>query len=145
MVARSCRTHPARLVFLFKLAYLPFDLSIGYMLHRLSGRIGLALWAWSPAAIYTPFMMGQNDVYATAFAVMGVYTASKALLPHTSTPTRSSWRPANLSILSAIFLGLGSIFKLFPLFLLPPLILILEKKAGARLLMLAVGISTFRR
>jgi hypothetical protein len=71
--------HPARLVFLFKAAYLPFDLCIGYILYQTCGRVGLALWAWSPAAIYTSFMMGQNDIYATTFAVAGTYTASKAI------------------------------------------------------------------
>jgi hypothetical protein len=83
--------HPARQVFLLKLAYLPFDLTIAYVLFRSCGLTGLALWSLSPAAIYTPFMMGQNDIYATAFAVAGVYAATKSL--NISSEKRSIFKP----------------------------------------------------
>ncbi len=133
--------HPARYVFLFKLAYLPFDFGIGYMLYRAYDRMGLTLWAWSSLAIYTPFMMGQNDIYSTAFAVAGTYAAMKAIQVASQNPAASSWFPNKWTILSSICLGIGSIFKLYPLFLLSPLVLIIEKRWWQRVMLLGIGCS----
>lgn len=134
-------SHPARLVFLFKLIYLPFDLGIGYILYKVCGYMGLALWAWSPLAIYTPFMMGQNDIYPTAFAVAGTYAASKAIQITRQNHSASSLLPGKWSVLTSIFLGIGSIFKIYPILLLPPLALIIEKHWWHRLILLGIGCS----
>lgn len=136
--------HPARLVFLFKAAYLPFDLSIGYLLYRTAGRLGLTLWAWSPAAIYTPFLMGQNDVYATAFAVAGIYTAAKSIqVSPLDPPVVASLFPNKWALLSSVFLGIGASFKVYPLLLLPLLVLVLEKEWRHRLMLLFAGFAVF--
>ena len=135
-------SHPARLVFLFKLIYLPFDLGIGYILYKVCGHMGLTLWAWSPLAIYTPFMMGQNDIYPTAFAVAGTYAASKAI-QITYQNQSPSLLPGKWAVLTSVFLGIGSIFKIYPLLLLPPLVLIIEKRWWQRLILLGTGCSFF--
>lgn len=136
-------SYPARYVFLFKLPYLFFDLLIGYILYRTSGQSGLALWAWSPAAIYTPFMMGQNDIYATALSVMGVYTASRS--SRIALRTRSAPFPSldRWAILSSVLLGLGATFKMFPLFLAPPLIIVTKKNWKSRLFLIGLSCLIF--
>jgi hypothetical protein len=122
--------HPARRVFLFKLAYLPFDVLIGYILYLSGqgsrGRMSWALWAWSSTAIYTPFMMGQNDIYATAFVTAGLYSAANSI--------RSSNRPSNRwGALAVLLLGIGATFKTFPLLLIPAVSLLLTGRWSRRL------------
>ncbi len=134
-------SYPARSVFLFKAAYLPFDLCIAYILYRTAGRLGLALWAWSPAAIYTSFMMGQNDIYATAFAVAGIYAASKAVWMRSEDYSVSHLLPEKWAALSVILLGIGSVFKIYPIFFIPPLALILGRAWRHRLILLVIGCS----
>ncbi len=130
---------PARYVFLFKLAYLPFDFAIAYFLYRTAGRFGLILWVWSPAVIYTPFMMGQNDIYATAFCTAGIYFAAKSIdlqneLARIPGKILDRW-----ALLSALLLGIGATFKMFPLLLLPVLSIIISKKWLDRILYIALG------
>ncbi|MDT8306101.1 MAG: hypothetical protein RRC07_09210 [Anaerolineae bacterium] len=137
--------HPAAAVFLFKTAYLPFDLAIAYVLHSVSGRKGLALWAWSPAAVYTPFMMGQNDIYATAFAVMGTFAAAKSMGASRSDYERDRRiRPADRwRAVASIFLGIGATFKTYPLLLLLPTVLVMEANWWKRVIYLLLGSSVF--
>lgn len=140
--------NPARSVFLLKAAYLPFDLMIGFVLFRVGGRLGLALWAWSATAIYTPFMMGQNDIYATAFATIGIYAAARSIQIADSRHTLSQSFSNRLllnkwAILASILLGLGATFKIYPLLLLLPLVLVMTKQLRARLLLLCIGLLFF--
>lgn len=132
-------SHPARYVFLFKAAYLPFDIAIAYLLYRTGGRVGLALWTWSPAAIYTPFMMGQNDVYATALVVAGTYAAARAVQAVPEAPASSGGVGSRWAILACVFLGVGSTFKIYPLLLLLPLVLVIENRLWPRLGLFALG------
>lgn len=128
--------HPARYVFLLKLAYLPFDMAIGYILYRNTGENGLILWALSPIAIYTPFMMGQNDIYATAFTMLGVHTAASSI----ESTQDDKWFGVNRgALLSILFLGIGSLFKIFPLMLIPPMALITQKTWRQRLFSSLIG------
>ncbi|MBV7337934.1 hypothetical protein KFU94_58830 [Chloroflexi bacterium TSY] len=134
---------PARSIFLFKLLYLPFDLAITLMLLRSLGRTASLLWVWAPAAIYTPFMMGQNDIYATTFTVAAVFAAQKAIqtitIPHpTSTRSGRRWM-----VQCALFLGIGATFKVYPLLLLPPLLLVMTTSWRMRLLLFCIGCSPF--
>lgn len=135
--------HPARLVFFLKLAYLPFDLGIGYLLSRCGGRraspLAWALWAWSPLAVYTPFLMGQNDLYAVAALTAGVFGAYRALgSPRANRRAGLAW-----AAFSALALGVGAAFKVFPLIWLPVLALLLPFGWWMRLLYLALGVSPF--
>lgn len=142
-------TRPARVVFLLKLAYLPFDVLIGYVLYRAGGRIGgalsWALWSWSPTALYTPFMMGQNDVYATALTVAGLYAASRSISDQqTPSPKKglaTPWRGG--AWVSILLLGIGATFKTFPLLLVPVVALLLTPRWGQRLKLSAAGVAIF--
>jgi len=129
---------PARYVFLFKLIYLIFDLALGWTLYKTAGVKAMALWAWSSAAIYTPFLMGQNDIYPTAFTTFGLYTAGLAV----KTRADSDWKgffPGWRSLLPVIFLGLGANFKFYPLILLPPLAFLLERSWKKRIFLVTAG------
>jgi len=129
---------PARTVFLAKLAYLPFDVGIGFLLSRLvGGHDGLAAWAtwaWSAAALYTPFMMGQNDVYATASVVAAVYLAAR----HASGHGRGLH-----GLLAAVVLGVGATFKAFPLLVLPAMVPFLARDLWKRGALLCLGVGMF--
>jgi hypothetical protein len=130
---------PARYVFLFKLAYLPFDLVIGTLLYRSFGRkngpAAWALWAWSPIALYTPFLMGQNDIYAVAFTVGAVYSCVRTLTePH-------GLKRTVFAISTALLVGAGATFKIYPLILLPVLILIITPNWTQRLGLVLIGAS----
>jgi hypothetical protein len=135
--------YPARHVFLFKFPYLVFDLFIGYILYRTGGRVALALWAWSPAALYTPFMMGQNDIYATAFAAAGVYAASRSSRTSAQAQSVQICSLDKWAILSSILLGIGATFKSFPLFLLPPLAIVTGKNWKSRAFLMSLGCLVF--
>jgi len=132
--------HPARLVFLCKAPALALDLAVGYGLFRLGGggrrgRTAWLLWAWSPAVLYTAFMMGQNDMYCTALMFGGALAASKAIAAPSGPPRAAlGW-----IALSALLLGAGGTFKVFPLFLLPVLAPLLLARWWQRLLYVAVG------
>ena len=142
-------TRPARVVFLLKLAYLPFDVLIGYVLYRAGGRIGgtlsWALWSWSPTAVYTPFMMGQNDVYATALTVAGLYAASRSIsgqqTPFPKKGLATPWRGG--AWVSILLLGIGATFKTFPLLLVPVVALLLTPRWVQQLKLSAAGVAIF--
>jgi hypothetical protein len=86
-------------------------------------------------------MMGQNDIYATAFAVLASYSAAKTIQHTRQNQTSPSWIPEKHALLTAIFLGIGAIFKIYPLLLLPPLVLIIEKRWFQRLVLIGIGCS----
>lgn len=93
---------------LLKLPYFIFDLVIGILLFKLSERKVLAftLWMFNPVSLYATYMMGQFDIIPTAFIVLAIYFAVKEKL---------EW--------AALALGFGIAFKIFPIFLVVPLII----------------------
>ena len=137
--------HPARTIFLFKSAYLPFDLLIGYLLYhnggRRIGRVSWGLWAWSPIAVYTPFLMGQNDIYPTAFMVAGIYSAARSIRASRSLDNPNP--SFKFAVLSTILLGLGATFKIYPLLLLPALVILLSDNWFKRAGLLSLGLTVF--
>ena len=133
--------YPARYVFLFKLLYLFFDLGVGIALYKHFNIKAWALWSWSSIVLYTPFLMGQNDIYATAFMAWGLCAASQAIsINATGERKATSLIPSHWAICSAVLLGLGATFKLFPIILLPPVILVLERRWYKRLTLLLIGL-----
>lgn len=133
--------YPARQVFYFKLLYLLFDCLILYTLYTKVGRIAGILWAWSPVAIYTPFMMGQNDVYATACTVVAIWAMvrySSQALSAAPQHTTAKWART-----SSVMLGIGAAFKIYPLLLLIPLLLAVTLSWKQRILCAIIGTGTF--
>lgn len=104
--------------YLLKLPYLIFDLSLGLILMKLvepkNKVFVFGLWMFNPINLYATYMMGQFDIIPTFFTVLSVYLVAKNRLQ-----------------LSALALGLGIAFKLYPIFLLIPLI-ILGKTIGEK-------------
>lgn len=128
--------HPMRAVFLFKLLYLPFDILIGWVLKRSIGMSALMMWALSPTAIYM-LSMGQNDVYATTSMVLATALVAQSLAANEAT---IQWQRAWQAML---VLGVGASFKMVPLFLVIPLILLLNISWKRRISLLIIAILPF--
>jgi len=69
-----------------------------------------ALWIFNPINLYATYMIGQFDIIPTFLTVLAMFLATKS-------------KYTNLYI-SAILLGVGAGFKIFPLLLIIPLALI---------------------
>ena len=142
-------THPARYIYLQKLAYLPFDLAIGVIFLQAfpgnPGRWAWAMWAWAPMAIYTPWLMGQNDIYATAFMTAAIYAAGRA--GEAAEYQSRNWDRQKAMLAwgaaSAVLLGVGATFKVFPLLLLPILALFVSRRWFIRFGYLLLGGGVF--
>ena len=114
-------------ILLLKLPYLLFDLAIVFVLLRLfenrkNGKLATILWLFNPINLYATYMMGQFDVIPTFFTVISIYFVSK-----------------NKLNLAALFLGGGIAFKLYPIFLLIPLI-VLGKNSWERIKLIILTI-----
>lgn len=97
---------------LLKLPYLLFDVSIGLLLLRLfkserDSKVAFLFWIFNPINLYATYMMGQFDIIPTFFLVLSIYFASKSKLN-----------------MAALALGGGIAFKIFPVFLVIPLIIL---------------------
>lgn len=97
---------------LVKLPYLVFDLLIGFLLFKLFNQkkealLAFAIWMFNPVSIYATYMMGQFDIIPTFFTVLSVYLAAKGKLAQ-----------------AALVLGFGIAFKIYPVFLLMPLLIL---------------------
>ncbi len=96
-------------LFLIKLPLVIFDLLVLVFIIKLfkSSReryLALILWLFNPVNLYTTYMMGQFDVIAVFFTVLALYFASNNKLGR-----------------SSLSLGFGAAFKIYPIFLIIPL------------------------
>lgn len=110
-----------------KLPYLIFDLLLGFILLKLfdskeKSILAFTLWMFNPINLYATYMMGQFDIIPTFFIILSIYFVVKH---------RLEW--AGLS------LGFGIAFKIFPLFLVIPL-LILGKNYQQKFKLLVLSI-----
>lgn len=96
---------------LLKLPYLIFDLLIAFILMRLvdpkKALLVFLFWMFNPVNLYATYMMGQFDIIPTFFSLLSVYFINRNKL---------YW--------AALALGTGTAFKLYPIFLLIPLIVL---------------------
>ncbi len=97
---------------LVKLPYLIFDLLIGFLLLRWfaskkQALLAFTLWMFNPISLYATYMMGQFDIIPTFFTIYSLYLVSKNKL---------KW--------AALVLGGGIAFKIYPVFLFVPLVLL---------------------
>lgn len=112
---------------LLKIPYLLFDIPIAFFLTRLVSnnaqkKAVFLLWLFNPVNFFATYMMGQHDVIAVFFIVLSLVYATKNALSR-----------------SALSLGLGIAVKVFPIFLLIPLILSVKGWA-LRIKLLIVGL-----
>lgn len=106
-----------------KFPYLIFDALAALTLFKLFNArrekiLALRLWVFNPVSLYATYMMGQFDIIPTFFIILSVYLAVK-----------------NKLNLAALALGFGIAFKIFPLFLIIPL-LIFGKSIGEKIKLL---------
>ena len=95
---------------LLKLPYLIFDLFLGLILFKLAKEkkaLILGLWMFNPISLYATYMMGQFDIIPTFFTILSIYLVTK-----------------NKLNMAALALGFGIAFKLYPIFLLVPLVIL---------------------
>jgi len=103
------------LLLLLKLPYFIFDIAIAYLLMSLfkdkKEKLWIfALWIFNPVNLYATYMIGQFDIIPTFLAVLAIYLTNKT-------------KYQNL-LVSAVLLGIGAGFKIFPLLLIVPLALV---------------------
>ncbi|MBP9758710.1 hypothetical protein KBD45_03370 [Candidatus Dojkabacteria bacterium] len=103
------------LLLLLKLPYFIFDIAIAYLLMSLfkdkKEKLWIfALWIFNPVNLYATYMIGQFDIIPTFLTVLAIYLTTKT-------------KYQNL-LISAVLLGIGAGFKIFPLLLIVPLALI---------------------
>lgn len=97
---------------LLKLPYFPFDLLTGLIFLKLFNErkkslLAFTVWIFNPINLYATYMMGQFDIIPTFFIALSIYLVVK---------NRLEW--------AAIALGFGIAFKVFPVFLIIPLIIV---------------------
>jgi len=122
----------SRDLLLLKLPYLIFDLLVAVLLFKVFAKekkeawLAFFLWLFNPVSWYTSFMVGQLDIIPTFLVVLSVY-----------------WVIKGRKELAAFSLGIGASLKIFPLFFLPVLILILGKNFWQRSKLLLIGFLPF--
>lgn len=96
---------------LLKLSYLFFDIFLGLLLYKVvdpkKAVLAFSLWMFNPISPYATYMIGQFDIIPTFFTILSFYFIAKNKL---------SW--------AALVLGGGIAFKLYPIFLIIPLIIL---------------------
>ncbi len=95
-----------------KIPYLIFDLLTGFVLYKLFNekrlsRLALTAWLFNPLNLYSTYMIGQFDIIPTFFTTLSVYYIVK-----------------NKLNLAALSLGFGIAFKIYPIFLIIPLLIL---------------------
>lgn len=98
---------------LLKTPFLIFDIALGFLFIRLFDSekkkiLAFILWIFNPISLYAIYMVGQFDVIPAFFTILALYLVVK-------NPEKLK---SNL-YLSALALGVGAAFKIYPLFLLP--------------------------
>lgn len=94
-------------LFILKLPYLFIDFGVALLLYRYfstpkAKNIALILWLFNPLTLYSTFAMGVFDIIPVFFTLLTLYLVKKKKYS-----------------LSALSLGFGIAFKMYPVFLLP--------------------------
>ena len=87
---------------LLKLPILIFDLLVGFLLYKLMGKKALTLWLFNPLTIVLLYVFSNVDIFPLFFVLLSYLFYKK-----------------EKNLLSAILLGVGAGFKMYPLLLLP--------------------------
>lgn len=125
------------LLLLLKLPYFVFDIALAYLLMGLfkdkKKKIWVfGLWIFNPVNLYATYMIGQFDIIPIFLSVAALCLAYKH---------KDKIEPVSL-IPSAILLGLGAAFKIFPLLFIVPLAL-LKKDWWGRIQVTLIAITTY--
>ncbi len=117
-------------LFLYKLPYLFIDIAAAFLFASLfdekKKKAAFALWMFNPLTLYATFMIGQIDILPTFFTIFALYMYRKKSY---------YW--------SAFALGIGGSYKLYPLLLLIPLVLLSSADFKERLKLFLFGLLPF--
>jgi len=121
------------LLLLLKLPYFIFDIAIAYLLmtffkDQKQKILAFALWIFNPVTLYSTYTVGQFDVIPTFLTVLALYFATRE-------------KRQNL-VLSAVMLGIGAGFKIFPLLFMVPLVFV-EKNFWQKIKLLSISALTY--
>lgn len=124
------------LLLLLKLPYFIFDIAIAYLLMSLfkekKEKIWVfGLWMFNPINLYATYMIGQFDIIPTFLSVAALYLVYK---------NKDKLENSSL-ISSAILLGLGASFKIFPLLFILPLAFVKKSWWGRIKIVVTAGIT----
>jgi hypothetical protein len=118
----------------FKLGYLFFDLGIAFLLANLFKEkkdkfMAFTLWIFNPVNLYVTYMMGQFDIVPTFFAILTIYFLNN---------NKSN---KYYFYLSSFALGIGGLFKIYPLLFVVPAALLYDRwKERISFVLLSVGV-----
>src|SRR3989344_1786615 len=120
------------LLFLLKLPYFFFDIAIAYLLmsffkNENEKKWAFALWIFNPVNLYATYMVGQFDIIPTFLTVAALYVAVNK----------------KNFMFSAVLLGLGAGFKIFPLLFIIPLAFVKEDWSSRIKILAVAGITYF--
>jgi len=115
------------LLLLLKLPYFVFDIATAYLLmsfftDKKKKIWTFGLWMFNPVNLYATYMLGQFDIIPTFLVIAALFLALK-----------------NKLVPSAILLGLGAAFKIFPLLFIIPLALVKNTWWGRLKIIIAAG------
>ncbi|MCL5019731.1 MAG: hypothetical protein M1426_04545 [Patescibacteria group bacterium] len=101
---------------LLKIPYMIVDLPAAFFLSKLfvnykDRLMAFTFWIFNPLTLYGAYMMGQFDILPTFFVILSLYLVSKD--KQIGGLSNIDW--------AAVALGVGAIFKIYPLYLLIPL------------------------
>lgn len=122
------------LIFL-KFPYILFDLSIAVLLKKLlegkpSQKLIFYFWLFNPVNLYSTYMMGQFDIIPVFFVVLSLFMV------------RAENPPFKSGLLSAVYLGLGASFKIFPYLFVVPLMSVFTRWRD-RLVIFATALAAY--
>ncbi len=111
---------------LLKLPYFIFDIVGALFITKLFSEkkdkfLAFTLWLFNPISIYATYMVGQFDIIPAVFTVIALFYIRQKRF-----------------YLGALFLGIGAAFKIYPILLIMPL-LMLEEKWLKRLMISLLG------
>ncbi len=117
-------------LFLIKFPYLIFDILTAIYLSKLFSEtkkrfLAFSFWMLNPIALYATYMISQFDIISVFFSVLALYFVREKKLP-----------------LAAFALGIGAAFKIYPIFLLLPLVL-LNKTFNGKLQLILLGVAPY--
>ena len=120
-------THPSLYwyLILLKLPILVFDLLVGLALYRLAGRKALSLWLFNPFTVVLLYVFSNVDIFPLFFVLLACLFYIK-----------------DKNLLSAMALGVGAGFKMYPLLLIP-FFLVGQKNTRRVVVYLAGVLGTF--
>ena len=114
-------------LFIYKLPYLIIDLIAGVLLSNIFSelkkkKIAFLLWMLNPLAIYTTFIVGQNDLLPVVFTILSLLYFERR----------------NTSI-GMIMLGIAGSLKMYALLFILPAAFLMNKNLLGRLKLIVIG------